>query len=250
LIRGANCSNLVRPTPNQVRARRNDWTLRHDPNMDRGRSDKPSSSENTLLTNLRLALSDAVLIEDQTERLLEGAAIIAEAVADLGVNPVVVGGLAVAYWSRTRYTTGEIDFLMPKREDVIERLEALGFEQSLPRHWVFDQTIAFEAPGAQLDDGDEAEPIKLASGRTVLIMSIEDMVLSNGLPMRSAEAGGSKHGRSRKQRSSSARPRLQLKSHELPSKHLLELGRRARRDGGLVRAGRRRPASAPAHAAP
>jgi hypothetical protein len=83
--------------------------------MDRGRSDKPGSSENTL------------------------------------------------------NTTGEIDFLMPKREDVIERLEALGFEQSLPRHWVFDQTIAFEAPGAQLDDGDEAEPIKLASGRTVLI---------------------------------------------------------------------------------
>jgi hypothetical protein len=177
VIRCANCSNLVRLTPNQVRAHRNDWTLRHDPNMDRGRSDKPGSSENTLLGNLRLALSDAVLIEDQTERLLEGAAIIAEAVADLGVNPVVVGGLAVAYWSRTRYTTGEIDFLMPKREDVIERLEALGFEQSLPRHWVFDQTIAFEAPGAQLDDGDEAEPIKLASGRTVLIMSIEDMVL-------------------------------------------------------------------------
>ena len=37
---------------------------------------------------------------------------------------------------------------MPKSEDVIERLEALGFEQSLPRNWAFTQKIAFEAPGA------------------------------------------------------------------------------------------------------
>lgn len=145
--------------------------------MGRSGSDDRDNSETALLADLRLALGDAVLIEDQTERLLEGAAIIAEAVADLGVKPVIVGGLAVAYWSRTRYATGEIDFVMPKRADVIERVEALGFEQSLPRHWVFEETIAFEAPGAQLDDGDEAELIKLASGRTVLILSIEDMVL-------------------------------------------------------------------------
>jgi hypothetical protein len=145
--------------------------------MARGDSEGTSLPQPRSLAELREALSAAARIEDQTERLLEGAAIITAALADLGVEPVVVGGLAVAYWSRSRYTTGEIDFLMPKRDDVIERLESLGFQQALPRHWVFEETIAFEAPGAQLDEGDEAEPVTLASGRTVLLLSIEDMVL-------------------------------------------------------------------------
>lgn len=39
-------------------------------------------------------------IEDPTGRLLEAVAIVAEAVADLASDPVVVGGLAVAHWSR------------------------------------------------------------------------------------------------------------------------------------------------------
>src|ERR1035437_3712509 len=145
--------------------------------MGRGESDDQSLPSSRTLSDLRDALSAAAQIEDQTERLLEAAAIISEALAELGVEPVVVGGLAVAYWSRSRYTTGEIDFLMPKRAEVVERLHELGFQEAVPRHFVFEDRIAFEAPGTQLDEGDQAARIKLASGREVQVLSIEDAVL-------------------------------------------------------------------------
>lgn len=129
------------------------------------------------LAELRAALEEADKIDDQTERLLEAAAIVSEALADLGVEPVVVGGLAVAYWSRSQYITGEIDFLLPKSREVVERITALGFREEAPRHFVFGERIAFEAPGVQLDEGDQAEEVELASGRAVQILAIEDAVL-------------------------------------------------------------------------
>ena len=47
----------------------------------------------------RAAIEQALEIEDETERLLEVAAIVEEALAEIGIHPVVVGGLAVAYWT-------------------------------------------------------------------------------------------------------------------------------------------------------
>jgi len=37
--------------------------------------------------------------------------------------------------------------------------------------------VAFEAPSETLEPGDEAESVELASGRRVLVLSLEDMVL-------------------------------------------------------------------------
>jgi hypothetical protein len=83
----------------------------------------------------RAALEEALRVEDQTERLLEVAAIVSEAVADLGVRPVVVGGLAVAFWTSGAYVTSDIDVLMPSLPEVGERLAELGFEQR-GRYWI------------------------------------------------------------------------------------------------------------------
>ena len=123
---------------------------------------------------LRQELLAAAAIPEPTERLLEVAAIFAEAVVDLGVEPVVVGGLALAYWSGSEFATGDIDVLLPRRPELAPRLEALGFERE-GRMWLlpgFD--VAFEAPGEMLEPGDEAEPVELASGRRVLVLSLED----------------------------------------------------------------------------
>jgi hypothetical protein len=75
------------------------------------------------------------------------------------------------------YITGEIDFLLPKSRAVVARITALGFRSDAPRHFVFGERIAFEAPGVQLDEGDEAEEVALASGRAVQILAIEDAIL-------------------------------------------------------------------------
>ena len=57
------------------------------------------------------------------------------------------------------------------------RNAALGFGRK-GREWVLPGSeIAFEAPGEALEPGDEAELVELASGRQVLVLSLEDLPL-------------------------------------------------------------------------
>jgi len=60
--------------------------------------------------------------------MLEIAAVVAAALAPVGVRPVIVGGLAVAYWTAGTYVTSDIDVVMPHLAEVDEHLAALGFE--------------------------------------------------------------------------------------------------------------------------
>jgi len=129
------------------------------------------------LARLGDELREVAAISEPTERLLEVAAIIAEAVTDLDVQPVVVGGLALAYWSDSEFQTGDIDVVMAQPPGLSERLEALGFK-SEGREWTLPgYDVSFEAPGQTLEPGDKAESIELASGRRVLVLSLEDMLL-------------------------------------------------------------------------
>ena len=130
------------------------------------------------LENLKQELLRVASIADPTERLLEVAAVIGEALSDLNVQPVVVGGLALAYWSNSdEFITGDIDVVVPRVPELPERLKALGFAQQ-GREWALPgYDVAFEAPGEVLEPGDESEWAELASGRRVKILTIEDMLL-------------------------------------------------------------------------
>jgi hypothetical protein len=88
-----------------------------------------------------------------------------------------VGGLALAYWSDSEFQTGDIDVVMAQPAALSERLETLGFKQE-GREWTLPgYDVSFEAPGHSLEPGDQAESIELASGRRVLVLSLEDMLL-------------------------------------------------------------------------
>jgi len=129
------------------------------------------------MADLRTELARALTIDDQTERQLEVVAIVSEAVADLGIRPVVVGGLAVAYWTAGTYLTGDIDVLMPSSPAVDERLRALGFRRE-GRFWLIAEADLFlEAPGSFLEPGAEAEEVAVASGRTVRLIRPEDVLV-------------------------------------------------------------------------
>lgn len=143
----------------------------------RRKTGEPAPRDRPDLARLKDELREAAAIEEPTERLLEAAAIISEALADLDVQPVVVGGLALAYWSDSEFQTGDIDVLMPRAPELNERLEALGLERK-GRDWTLvGYDVAFEAPGETLEPGDQAELVELASGRRVLVLSLEDMLL-------------------------------------------------------------------------
>ena len=125
----------------------------------------------------RAALEQALSIEDVTERLLEVAAIVGDELTETGLRPVVVGGLAVAYWTEAAVVSHDIDVLAPTTEAFVERLEALGFEPQ-GRHWVAPAGRAFlEAPGSFPDPGAKVVEVELPSGRSLLVLSLEDVLL-------------------------------------------------------------------------
>lgn len=122
----------------------------------------------------RQAIEDALRVDDETERLLEVAAVVEEALGEIGVHPVVVGGLAVAYWTGGAYLTGDIDVVMPSTPEVDARMAELGFERR-GRFWVLPEAgLFFEAPGSALAPGEEAVDAELGSGRTVRVLRAED----------------------------------------------------------------------------
>ncbi len=125
----------------------------------------------------REALEQALRVGDETERLLEVAAVVEGALHRIGVHPVVVGGLAVAYWTAGAYVTGDIDVVMPHLPEIDTCLAELGFEKR-GRFWVLPGSDVFlEAPGSFLASGEEAVEVDLESGRMVTVLRAEDVLV-------------------------------------------------------------------------
>lgn len=117
-------------------------------------------------------LQEAARTPGQNPRLLEVAAVISEAVVPACV--VVVGGLAVSYWTSIEAT--DIDVLMPQTLEIAGRLEDLGLVKLQgQRHWRLPGTrIAIEAPDAALAPEDVALSVESPGGRPLEVLSPAD----------------------------------------------------------------------------
>jgi len=117
-------------------------------------------------------------ISDATEEMLEIAAVVDAALRPIAIRPVVVGGLAVAYWTTGLYLTADIDVVMPYSTEVEQRLASLGFERE-GRFWTLPgRRPVLEAPGSTLEfNPDGHTEVELASGRTLRIQEVEEGVL-------------------------------------------------------------------------
>lgn len=134
--------------------------------------------EGTELEALRLELEQTAAIADLTEQMLEIVGVVDAALAPVGIRPVVVGGLAVAYWVSGLYVTADIDVVMPHAASVEERLAALGFQRE-GRYWTMPgRQPVFEAPGSTLVFNREGyTEAQLASGRSILVQDVEELLL-------------------------------------------------------------------------
>jgi hypothetical protein len=130
------------------------------------------------LEELRVELQRTADIRDATEQMLEIAAVVDAALRAIDVRPIVVGGLAVAYWTTGLYLTGDIDVVMPHSAEIEQRLAALGFERD-GRFWTLPgREPVFEAPGSILElNPDGHIEVELASGRTIRIQDAEEVLL-------------------------------------------------------------------------
>jgi hypothetical protein len=129
---------------------------------------------------LRAELADIARKDDLVERTFEVVALVEEVAAPLGIHPVVVGGMAVYFWTaREEFVTYDIDVVMEVPRELDEHLTALGFSRVADgRHWRLEGTdVLLEAPGAQVDRDAVIAEVALPSGRTAKVLSRVDVLL-------------------------------------------------------------------------
>ena len=92
--------------------------------------------------------------------------------------PVLIGGLALSYYTRDVYFTADIDLACADREALDDVLQELGFTKA-GRYWVHrGLDIAVEAPASGLP-GEEAprETVELEGGLSCIIIGLEDLII-------------------------------------------------------------------------
>lgn len=130
--------------------------------------------------DLRAALVRAAQNTDLAERTLEVVAVVEAAGAPMGIHPVVVGGMAVYFWTASEeFVTYDIDVVMAVPDELAAKLGELGFiRASDGRHWTLEDTEIFlEAPSVHLDSDAVVAEVKLQSGRTAKVLSRVDVLI-------------------------------------------------------------------------
>jgi len=129
------------------------------------------------MDDVRARFQTALALEDETERKLAVVSLIDELVQRIGWRAIVIGGLAVEFWTHGAYSTTDIDLYLPHGPAVDDLLAELGFRNE-GRHWVLREHELFvEAPASFPAEEEEVVAIMLRSGHTVPILSVEDVVV-------------------------------------------------------------------------
>lgn len=129
---------------------------------------------------LRAELARAAQTNDLAERTLEVVSLVDVVAAPLGIHPVVVGGMAVYFWTESdAFVTYDIDVVMEVPDALDSKLAELGFVRTSDgRHWMLEGTDIFlEAPSSRLDSDAIVAEIDLPSGRTAKVISRVDVFI-------------------------------------------------------------------------
>lgn len=127
------------------------------------------------MTDFLSRLRAAAALDDRAERTLRLAATLSEALAAAGARPVLVGGGAVEIYTRSAYTTRDLDFVAAVTERVERTMAELGFERE-GRHWLHEELgIVVEFPASALGP---AESVSIeVDGCELRVIAVEDLVV-------------------------------------------------------------------------
>lgn len=96
-----------------------------------------------------------------------------------GLEPIIVGGFAVEIYSRSEYTTVDIDLVFSRRDLADKCFQELGFSKE-GRHWYHEKLgVSIEIPGDMLESADRSKVIKLNLPEEdfVYVIGLEDIIL-------------------------------------------------------------------------
>ena len=120
-------------------------------------------------------LREAAGSNDRAERTMGLAAVLSGVLTEAGSRPVLVGGGAVEIYTRSAYTTRDLDFVAAMTESASKAMAGLGFDRD-GRHWIHEELgIVVEFPGTTLAP---AEAISIdVDGIELRIIAVEDLVV-------------------------------------------------------------------------
>jgi predicted nucleotidyltransferase len=105
-------------------------------------------------------------------------AVITEALKEINIRPIIVGGQAVEFYTAGGYSTMDVDLVTPASiKEINPIIEELGFEKE-GKYWTYDQLdFALEVPGSDLaGDYDKVNEIEI-EGLKAYIIGIEDIII-------------------------------------------------------------------------
>ncbi len=130
----------------------------------------------TSIDELKQALDKAATRKERTERAVQIAAIIAEALREVGQDPILVGGAAVEFYTQGGYATADIDMVTPGGTEVISVMEGLGFEKLGKDYIDRKRQIYIEFPSEALKPSERYDILKIGK-KSLCIISIEDLIV-------------------------------------------------------------------------
>lgn len=132
----------------------------------------PSKSLNNLKSLLRKAAAEKKL----ARRGVKIAAVIAEALRQIGDDPVLVGGAAVEFYTDGNYSTKDIDMIAMGGPSLWKVMEELGFKRQGKDFIHSGLNIYIEFPSDALNPDEKSDLIEI-DGIPLKIISIEDLIV-------------------------------------------------------------------------
>jgi hypothetical protein len=127
----------------------------------------------------RLSRLEALAGErDPARKRLVALGLVADRLREAGLEPVLVGGAAVEFYTAGGYTTGDIDLALAHGPETDAAFADLGFQKQ-GRFWVRDDLdLLFEAPAPAGLPGETAPRTTVEiEGLLIVILGIEDLVI-------------------------------------------------------------------------
>lgn len=125
---------------------------------------------------IKNSLKKAARKKDPAMRGVEIASVVASALHQINIDPVLVGGAVVSFYTEGKYTTQDIDMVSPSGSEVSEIMQKIGFKKIGKDFINKELGIYVEFPSESLGPTEKVDVVKVGGTRLKMI-SLEDIIV-------------------------------------------------------------------------